>query len=157
MPSFYTPSPAMAAYGDSTKIELPNYIEYLIEKNTSVDSSKVLYKGADMNVQLKRISDASIRLGDIPSLAKEKKWSQIQGILTGPLGTLIQTMNSLSKDRDRDSKGNMSEITLAVGKVKADLVGISQEATKKNERGVIQACQQAQDNLEAFVRLVVLE
>jgi hypothetical protein len=139
----------MASYGDSTKIELPNYIEYLIEKNSSVDSSKILYKGADMDIQLKRITDASLRLKDIPSIAREKKWSQIQGILTGPLGTLVQTMNVLTKGLSSND-----EAVKVAGKVKADLIRISQEATKKDEMGVIKACQQAQDDLETFARLV---
>lgn len=144
-----SPQSAMASYGDSTKIELPNYIEYLIEKNSSVDSSKILYKGADMDIQLKRITDASLRLKDIPSIAREKKWSQIQGILTGPLGTLVQTMNVLTKGLSSND-----EAVKVAGKVKADLIRISQEATKKDEMGVIKACQQAQDDLETFARLV---
>eukprot|EP00557_Chaetoceros_sp_GSL56_P004890 CAMPEP_0176493728 /NCGR_PEP_ID=MMETSP0200_2-20121128/9701_1 /TAXON_ID=947934 /ORGANISM="Chaetoceros sp., Strain GSL56" /LENGTH=177 /DNA_ID=CAMNT_0017891405 /DNA_START=426 /DNA_END=959 /DNA_ORIENTATION=+ len=152
-----SPQSAIASYGDSTKIELPNYIEYLIEKNTAVDTSKILYKGADMDIQLKRITDASLRLKDIPSIAKEKKWSQIQGILTGPLGTLVQTMNVLSKGVAESSsvkKEQQEAVKVAVGKVKADLIRISQEATKKDENGVIKACQQAQDDLDVFARLV---
>lgn len=155
LPFSSCPQSAIASYGDSTKIELPNYIEYLIEKNASVDSSKILYKGADMEVQLKRISDASLRLKDIPSIAREKKWSQIQGILTGPLGTLVQTMNALNKGLSSSSSAADEEAAkVASAKVKADLIRISQEATKKDEMGVIKASQQAQDDLEAFARLV---
>jgi hypothetical protein len=156
LPFSSCPQSAIASYGDSTKIELPNYIEYLIEKNASVDSSKILYKGADMEVQLKRISDASLRLKDIPSIAREKKWSQIQGILTGPLGTLVQTMNALNKGLSSSSSSAADEeaAKVASAKVKADLIRISQEATKKDEMGVIKAAQQAQDDLEAFARLV---
>lgn len=32
------------------------------------------------------------RLPEIATLAEEKKWSQVQGIITGPLGTLLQTL-----------------------------------------------------------------
>jgi hypothetical protein len=34
------PSVANAGYGDSSNIVMPNYIEYLIEKNKQVDPSK---------------------------------------------------------------------------------------------------------------------
>ena len=141
-------SPANAAYGDSTTIALPNYIEFLIEKNTMIDKSKVLYKGADIEVQIKRISEAATRLNEIPLKAKEKKWSQVQGILTGPLGTLVQTMNSLSKDTDS------GEAKKAAAKVKGDIILISQEAGRKNENGVVKACEDAQHDLEVFAKLV---
>ena len=141
--------PANAAYGDTSNIELPNYIEFLIEKNTTPDQSKILYKGADIEVQIKRISDAAGRLNEIPNIAKEKKWSQVQGILTGPLGTLVQTMNSLCKDTDGSEAAKK-----AAAKVKGDIILISQEAAKKNEGGVVKACEMAQKDLESFAKLV---
>ena len=148
LPMTQRPSPANAEYGTSSNMELPNYIEFLIEKNTIVDQSKFLYKGTDIQVQISRISDASKRLSEIPSIAREKKWSQVQGILTGPLGTLIQTMNSLCKDTDS------SQAKKAAAKVKSDIIVVSQEATRKNEAGVVKACEDAQKDLEAFAKLV---
>ena len=148
-----TPAPANAAYGDTSNIALPNYIDFLIEKNAAglpVDQSKVLYKGTDIEVQIKRISDAARRLNEIPSIAKDKKWSQVQGILLGPLGTLVMTMNSLVKETE-DASG---EAKKAAAKVKGDIILISQEATKKNEGGVVKACGEAQRDLEAFAKLV---
>ena len=140
---------ATASYGDSSNIEMPNYIQFLIEKNTSVDPNKILYKGTDIDLQIQRISTAAQRLNDIPPLAQAKKWSQVQGILTGPLGTLVQTMNMICKD-----VGGGKEVVAAAGKVKTGIILISQEATKKNEGGVIQACSVAQKDLEAFAKLV---
>jgi hypothetical protein len=148
IPLIQTPAPANADYGASSNMELPNYIEFLIEKNTVVDQSKVLYKGADIQVQISRISDASKRLSEIPSIAKQKKWSQVQGILTGPLGTLIQTMNSLCKDTDS------GDAKKAAAKVKSDIIAVSQEASRKNEAGVVKACEAAEKDLEAFAKLV---
>ena len=140
--------PAKAAYGDSSSIELPNYIEFLIEKNSMEDPSKLLYKGADIEVQIKRISNASERLSEIPIIAKQKKWSQVQGILTGPLGTLVQTMNALCKETDS------GDAKKAASKVKADILLISQEASRKNDIGVVKACEEAQRDLETFAKLV---
>lgn len=142
------PAPVSAAYGDNSNMQLPSYIDFLIEKNSSADQSKVLYKGADSEIQIKRISVAAARLNDIPLMAKEKKWSQVQGILTGPLGTLLQTMNSLCKETDS------GEAKKAAAKVKGDIILISQEASKKNEGGVVKACADAQKDLEAFAKLV---
>ncbi len=80
---FFQPSIANAGYGDSSNIVLPNYIEYLIEKNKQVDPDSILYKGPDIETQLRRIGDAGNRLPEIAKLAEEKKWSQVQGIITG--------------------------------------------------------------------------
>jgi hypothetical protein len=143
------PAPAHAAYGSSPNVALPSYIEFLIEKNTSADNSKSLYKGADTEVQIKRISDAVIRLNEIPKIAHEKKWSQVQGILLGPLGTLGQTMNGLVKACE-----NSDAAKKAAGKVKADIILIGQEAGKKNEAGIVKGCEEAQKDLEAFAKLV---
>jgi hypothetical protein len=71
--------PAWAKYGDSSSMELPNYIEYLIEKNRQIDDSQVLYRGADPAVLLERLQDSLRRLNEIPTLANEKKWTQING------------------------------------------------------------------------------
>lgn len=146
--------PASAAYGTSSNIELPNYIEFLIEKNSSVDPSKILYKGADPLTQLSRISEASLKLNEIPAIAKEKKWSQVQGILTGPLGTLVQTMNTLVKSATDANAKEGEKAKKAAAVVKADIINISQEASKKNEAGVVKACEVAQKDLEAFAKLV---
>jgi len=147
--SNFVPLPANAAYGTSSNIALPSYIEFLIEKNTSADTSKSIYKGADTEVQIKRISEAAMRLNEIPAIAKEKKWSQVQGILTGPLGTLLQTMNGLVKD-----SSNSEAAKKAMGKFKADILLIGQEASKKSEGGVVKACEEAQKDLEAFAKVV---
>jgi len=85
------PSIANAKGGDSASIAMPNYIEFLIEKNKVIDPNDMLYKGPDIEVQLKRIGEAGARLPEVAALAEEKKWSQVQGIITGPLGTLLQT------------------------------------------------------------------
>ena len=145
-----TSNPAHASYGDAPKQEGFNYIEFLIEKNKTVKPDDLLYKGSDSEVQLKRILEASKRLEEIPILAGQRKWSQIQGILTGPLGTLLQTMTfvvgSVNGKGAKDAKA-------ALGKVKGDIILIGQEASKKSESGCIMGTQEARDDLEAFVKI----
>jgi len=99
------PSVANAKNGDSSNIVLPNYIEYLIEKNAEGQPRDYSYKGPDAETQLRRIGEAGNRLPEIAALAEEKKWSQVQGIITGPLGTLLQTMNSVVNSWHQRSKG----------------------------------------------------
>jgi len=142
------PSPAYATYGDVPKSQGFNYIDFLIEKNASgLTPEGALYNGAaSVDAQLRRISDASGRLQEIPDIARSKKWSQVQGILTGPLGTLLQTMNQLSKDSNEAKK--------AGAKVKNDIIAIGQMASKKDEAGCIAATEAASRDLDAFLRIV---
>jgi hypothetical protein len=140
------PLVANAAYGDSVNIELPNYIEFLIEKNRVVDSSSVLYQGADPDVLLKRLLEADKKLADIPLLASQKKWSQVQGVLTGPLGSLAETLNLISK------LVATPEVQAAGKKIKADLVGIGQAAAKKDGAGCTAGATQTSKDLETFVK-----
>mmetsp|Transcript_52206 Transcript_52206/g.62859 ORF Transcript_52206/g.62859 Transcript_52206/m.62859 type:complete len:225 (-) Transcript_52206:259-933(-) len=141
-------SPVYAAYGDSAKVKAPglgNYIDYLIDSAATVDESAFLYKGADREVQLQRIADAAARLEDVKSLAEEKKWSQVQGILTGPLGTLVVTMNQVAV-------GN-GKAQAAAKKVKADIYAIADGARMKSEAGCVKNALAASASLEAFVKV----
>ena len=140
-----TPQPAHAAYGESSNLELPNYIEFLIEKNAVADPDRFLYSGPDPKVQLQRLLDASKRLGDIPALAEDKKWSQVQGILSGPLGTLAQTLNFIAKDATPNVQAKAKQ-------VKDDIFGINLAASKKNQAEVVSKTKAATTSLEAFVR-----
>lgn len=140
-------SPAFCKYGDSTNIAMPNYIEYLIEKNESVDGENALYKGVDPTILLKRLQEANKRLDDIPVLADEKKWSQIQGTLTGPLGTLAQTINQIATS---DSSAKVKD---ASKKVKGDIIAIGQAAEKKNGAACAEMALAASKDLEIFVKL----
>ena len=146
-----SPPPAQAAYGSSSTMELPNYIDFLIEKNKVDDPSDYIYKGPNRDVLLQRIGDASLRLKSIPSLVEQKKWSQVQGILTGPLGTLVQTMNQISNDIAEDSKKKL--VMEASKKVKSDLIAISQAASKKDGGLCLKASAACEQDLEAFAKI----
>uniref|UniRef100_A0A7S4RV88 Uncharacterized protein n=1 Tax=Ditylum brightwellii TaxID=49249 RepID=A0A7S4RV88_9STRA len=146
-----TASPANAKYGDSSNMELPNYIDFLIEKNNYglIDSSAVLYKGADPLTLLNRLQDANTRLSkDIIPLVDEKKWSQIQGIVTGPLGTLSQTINSIST-----AEGAGKNVKEEGKKLKGLVIDIGQMASKKDGEGCKKKVLEAQGQLEVFVKV----
>jgi hypothetical protein len=136
--------PAYAAYGDSTNIALPSYIDFLLEKNAVADPSTFLYQGADRTVQLQRLAAAQTRLESIPAICGRRQWSQVDGVLTGPLGTLVATMKQIS--------GVNTTAREAAGKVQADLLAIRQAATRKDGALCVAASESAQQSLQAFVR-----
>jgi len=138
-------SPAFAKYGDSSNLELPSYIDFLIEKNKTLDPDAALYKGADPTVLLRRLADANQKLADIPNLAEQKKWSQVQGVLTGPLGTLGQTLQQLASSSPELQTINKS--------IKSNLIAIGQAASKKDGVACAKLAQKTSVELEAFVKL----
>jgi hypothetical protein len=137
--------PALADYGSSAPIQLPSYIDFLIEKSKTVDPDSSLYKGADLQTQLGRMKKATIRLAEIPAIAEQKKWTQITGILTGPLGELLSTMTLVSANNEKAKE--------AAKKVKLDLYAIGAGASKKNEAACNQATQASLKDLEAFIKV----
>lgn len=152
------PSPSHGKYGDSSSMELPSYIDYLIEKNTSPNDSKALYQGADPATVLRRLSISEGCLGQIPVLAEEKKWSQINGILTGPLGTLSLTMNQIvfiisSSNSPPQSPKRAKKVQEAVRKVKGDIVAIGQAADRKNAMDCTKQADMASTDLKALLEI----
>lgn len=152
---FSPPPAAFAKSGDSASMKVPgigSYIDFLIEKNKEqqggTDASAILYKSADLETQLRRLSDAANRLTEVRDLAQDRKWSQVQGIITGPLGTLLQTMNTVVS-----ASGGGKEVKDAAGKVKGDVIAIGQAATKKSVEGCIAAADMAMNDLEGFVKI----
>lgn len=142
------PSAANADKGKSASIKLPNYIDYLIEKNAEGDPIEgILYSGPDPETQLRRIGEAAARLPEIKGLAEDKKWSQVQGIISGPLGTLLQTLNSVS------SIAGTKEAKDAAKAVKNDLLEIGASAGRKDSAPCIKAAAKAEVDLEKFVKI----
>ena len=133
------------ADASSANIKMPNYIEYLIEKNKVIDPNDMLYKGPDVETQLRRIGEASNRLPEIATLAEEKKWSQVQGIITGPLGTLLQTINSVASISGTKEAKDLAKL------VKADLFEIGVAAGKKQSELCIKAADKTTKDLSKFV------
>ncbi|KAL3902262.1 MAG: hypothetical protein SGILL_010884 [Bacillariaceae sp.] len=136
---------ANAKYGEGTSMELPSYIDYLIEKNAVPDDSTALYKGADPATILRRLQESEKRLQEIPALTEEKKWTQISGLVTGPLGTLSQTISQIATP---DSKQKVKDMAK---KVKADVLGIGQAAERKNGDGCVAQAAAASKDLKSLL------
>jgi hypothetical protein len=142
--------PAHGKYGDPSAMELPSYIEYLIEKNTRPDASGALYRGTDPAVLLRRLLDAQGRLAEVGPLAGQKKWTQINGIVTGPLGTLSVTLNQIAATAAEPSSSVVRE---AARKVKSDVLGIGQAADKKDGEGCVRLAGMATQDLKALLQV----
>jgi hypothetical protein len=159
---FSVPAAASAARGQDAKIELPNPIESMSKRVTGqclvetlgnreclvyLDPANKLYQGADTSVLLLRIEKASEALASVPKLIESRKWSQITGILTGPMGTLVTTMNELVKLSE-----NKSETAMLAKTTKEALIAIGQFADKKQCEKALEAHESATQNLVAFVK-----
>ena len=137
-------------------MELPNYIEFLLEKNAQGKSNTeaALYQGADPVVLLRRLQEADRRLQEIPSMANGKKWSQIQGLLTGPLGTLSQTLNQIASSSANSSDSKKQQLLQEASKrLKVDLIEIGQASAKKNAEACIAKAADASKDLVRFLEI----
>ena len=143
----FQPPVANAAYGDSTNIELPSYIDFLIEKNRQGDPSTFLYQGADRDMQLDRMKRAISSLETLPVVVKSRKWSQVQGIITGPLGTLTATMRQIAESN--------SEAQKLAAQVKKDLLDIALSSTSKDEVACLAASEAALKDVFEFVKIAL--
>ena len=106
-----------------------------------------------MTTQLRRLSDAANRLTDIQELAENKKWSQVQGVISGPLGTLLQTMNTVVSANGGDGTTKGKQVKEASAAIKGDIIAIGQAATRKSAEGCIQAADKAMGDLKIFVEV----
>lgn len=149
--------PASAKYGEGTSMEVPglgSYIDYLIDKNTGADNSNALYKGADPATILRRLAESERRLGEVGELAEKKKWSEINGLITGPLGTLSSSMSQIASIASSSTTPKKAkQVDQAVKKVKADVFAIGQAANKKNAEGCAQQAQLASNDLKILLEL----
>ena len=157
-----TAFPAHATYGQDAKIELPNPVEDMARRTNEqclveslgsrqclvyLDPANKLYQKPDNQVLLERIDKASASLATIPALAQAKKWSQVNGVLTGPLGQLVLTMQGLAKQSE-----NSIQATDIAKQVKVDIIDIGQASDKKQGDKVLEYHQKATDDLVAFVK-----
>jgi hypothetical protein len=86
-----------------------------------------------------------MKVQTIPDIAQSKKWSQIQGVITGPLGTLIATMTQIG--------GTNRDAQKIIAKVKIDLYAIGQCAANKHESACIAATTSTLNDMNDFVKI----
>jgi hypothetical protein len=169
---------AHAASGDFAKIELPNPYQTLSDRATkeclseslgtreclvyAEDSDKFLYKGLDASLLLQRLKTSTEALGKIPSLIEAKKWSQITGVLAGPMGELIRTMNQIVEMSSKSSESSSDATeTLAttlrakVNVVKKDLYALQAAVDKRQVDAALKYHTQSAIHLDEFIQAAI--
>jgi hypothetical protein len=112
------------------------------------DEEKLLYKGADLNNLLARIQAAAQALDrDIPPLVESRKWTQLNGVLTGPMGQLSSTMALLEKLADDPASAKQN-----AQRVKQDIFAIGTAVTNKQGDVVLQYRSLALEDLAVFLK-----
>ena len=158
------PNEASATYGNDAKMTFPNPMESMSDRTNKQclveslgnreclvyqeDEEKLLYKGADVSVLLERVSKAAKALEyDIPPLVAAKKWTQITGVLTGPMGQLSSTLALIEKYSDQPSMAKQN-----AGKVKQDVFAMGTAVTNKQPDIVLKYQQLAIEDLATFLK-----
>ncbi|KAL9190184.1 hypothetical protein ACHAXT_007395 [Thalassiosira profunda] len=156
------PSVGNAVYGADAKIELPDIVQGMDDRNKKqcmveslgtrqclvyLDPENQLYKGSDAKLLFERLGSSVTALQDVPTYIETKQWNKVQGVLTGPMGTLSATMNELTKDDTTGAKKLSSE-------VRNSLYAISGAADRKNPKEALSAYEKAVEKLDKFVLLV---
>jgi hypothetical protein len=160
---FGNPDPAHAEFGLDAKMDFPDVVQGLSDRTNKQclveslgnreclvymeDADKFLYKGADTKLLLERMETAAQALATIPALVDTKKWTQITGSLTGPMGQLSETMTLIVK-----LSGDPEKSKLAAAKVKNDVFAIGAATSKKEGVAVLQAHKAATENIVAFLQ-----
>jgi len=155
-----SPDAADAIFGEDAKIQMPNVLDGMTDRVNKqclveslgnreclvyLDPDNKLYKGVDAEVLQSRLSKVTEALGTIPGLVQDKKWSKVLGVVTGPMGTLGETMNSLVKIAP-----NSTASSEAAKKVKNDVIAIGIAADKKQGDAVLQSQKLAIQHLDDF-------
>ncbi|GKZ01068.1 hypothetical protein MPSEU_001058500 [Mayamaea pseudoterrestris] len=160
-----TPYAAHAATGDEARLAFPDPLQGLNDRNSKqclveslgnreclvymADQESLLYKGADYQLLIKRIESMYGVLKDqLPKLIETKKWTQVTGVLTGPLGELVRTMNQVQKLVGTEKTAACEK---QVQVVKKDLYAISAAIERKDVRKAMAAYEATVKDLAAFI------
>uniref|UniRef100_A0A7S4VYZ6 Uncharacterized protein n=1 Tax=Ditylum brightwellii TaxID=49249 RepID=A0A7S4VYZ6_9STRA len=111
-----------------------------------LDPENKLYQGADTRILLERVEKSTEALATIPELIDAKKWLAIVGVLTGPMGTLVRSMDQLSK-----LSQDPSRTAQLVKQVKTDLYAIAASVDRKQGDKALEYHKEATQHLVEFV------
>ena len=112
-----------------------------------LDPANKLYQNPEEAVLLERIEKASVALATIPELVGGKKWSKINGVLIGPLGELVLTMNQLVKLSE-----NAEQASNYAKKVKLDIIEIGASAERRQGERIMEYHEKATADLVSFAK-----
>jgi len=145
----WRPAAAHADYGKEANIEMPDLWAAFMKNLEEEDTSKYIYQGPDPKILLERMEQAFQALATIPDLVEAKKWSQVNGVLTGPMGTLVTTMDQLMQLTSKEKREVSKKLAATA---KADLFDIVQAVEKRKGDKALAAHQKATEDLLEFVK-----
>lgn len=160
--SLFPAEPAIAAYGDDAKMEMPNPLDQVRERQNKQclmeslgtrqclvyeDPENKLYQNPDTKALAERVEKSAEALATIPELIEGKQWIKVTGVLTGPMGTLSNSMDLLSKASD-----NPAANADRAKRVKNDLYGISGAVDRRNGGAAMEYHRLATDHLVDFLK-----
>jgi hypothetical protein len=160
--------PANAASGDFAKIELPNPYQTLSDRATkqclseslgnreclvyAEDADKFLYKGFDGSLLLQRLKTSTEALAKIPDLIETKKWSQVTGVLLGPMGELLVTMNQIVGMTSKSTGSDEAMVATLRDVVKKDLYAMQAAVDKRQADVALKNHAQSTIHLDEFIQ-----
>ena len=153
---------AHAVYGTDARMELPNPYQALADRATKqclveslgnreclvyADDANKLYQGANTVELIGRIDKAAAALATIPELNESRKWSQITGVMAGPMGELVRNMGQVA-----DLTENADAARQLVAGTKKNLYALQDGVNRKDQKLVLQYHAAVTNNLVAFVK-----
>lgn len=155
-------APAQAVYGTDANIAMPNVMEGISDRLNKqclveslgnrdclvyLDPENKLYKGADGKELFERLEKSTEYLSTIPALVAEKKWSKVQGVITGPMGSLGTTMDTLSKMSE-----NEVQLCQIEKRIKNSLYAISAAVERKEGSRILENHERATQDLILYAK-----
>lgn len=159
---------ANAVYGADAKMELPNIAQGIADRTNKQclveslgnreclvyeDPENKLYKNADSKILFERLNSSVDAMKRLPTYITNKQWSNVQSVLTGPMGSLSSTMNELVKLIDEESpvKNDCKALSVAI---RQDLYQIAAMVDRKDGKQAQASADKAEEKLEKFVKLI---
>jgi hypothetical protein len=136
------PDPAFAKAGTDANIQIPNPLQKITDRATKqclveslgnreclvyMDEDNKLYEGTDRQLLLGRVEASAKALATIAAYIESKKWSQVTGVLTGPMGELVKTMGQLA-----DVSPNAAACKKRISAFKTDLYALAAAVDKRD-------------------------
>lgn len=153
---------AEAVYGTDANIAMPNVMEGISNRVNQqclveslgnrdclvyLDPENKLYKGADGKELVERLEKSAESLSTIPALVAERKWSKVQGVITGPMGGLGTTMDKLSKMSE-----NEDELCKIERRIKNSLYAIAAAVDRKDGEKILEHHRDATKDLILYAQ-----
>lgn len=165
---FGAPAPAAATVGAEARLAFPDPLQGLADRAgrkclaeslgnreclVYAGDGAALYGGADAARLRDRLAAARTALAEqLPKLLAARQWSQVAGLLTGPLGELGRTMGQVAGLLAEPDRRAAAERQGQV--VKRDLYAVSAAVDRKDAAAAQAAYEAALRDLDAFIQSV---